>query len=517
MLKNQKEMWLRGGRAGKVARPILPKIIALAFLITWSVILILFADRQGNGFGPDVLNSIVPMFHLDAVKNGELIGYRYAWQPLSYELGAIIFQLTKTPTPIFLLPPIASAVSLALLLAIIWRDRASLKALAVSLVALLAVPEIVFSGLYYNATILGLPFAIGSLALLHSRPGTAMTLVASLLASVAILMRLDFILVCPALAVVAWQQDRTFERPIVLACGVLGFLGLAFLIGWLRPKEVIEIYQLASAEIAAKAHMGGWDLREKMGALSVLFSPLGWVLLLLGGPLVIYQALKRDPTTTIIWMVAMTPLMIPLLNSLTPKYGLPLAIFVPTFLVQCLSAIEARLSQGLRPWLLGLSALGTAALLFLSFSIAGKSPFVQIGTLASRQVGTHNGARSYGGYLWQIAYLHHRSETSPKQASADQIFRDFLDPNGPDLVVAGRESGGVGWRFLQLAFEQSGIHGEVVAPDQIRFDLNDRRLTLAQDVFADTIARLDRGRGIKFYDFRENGQNSPPDGWQRLQ
>ena len=130
---------------------------------------------------------------------------------------------------------------------------------------------------------------------------------------------------------------------------------------------------------------------------------------------------------------------------------------------------------------------------------------MQIGTHASRPVGTHDGARSYGGYLWQ-AVAHHLAPRSDNQLVADCIKRAFLSSSEPDIVVVGDESdfehGGIGWRYLQLGLEQIGIHGKVNAPHQVQFELNGRMLTLVSDLPPNTVTALNRGRGLDKYDLR---------------
>src|SRR5690242_968429 len=165
----------------------LQRLLLCAFFLINFIFLIIFCDR--NGYEGDDLNSIIPMFHLDAAKQGALEIYRYSWQPLSYELGAAIFRATKAPTAIFLLAPIACAVSLTLLLSIIWHNRASAREFTASLVTLLAIPEFWFSGLYYNSSVLGMLFSLGSIIMLRSGPSLWRTLIAGFLLSIAILMR----------------------------------------------------------------------------------------------------------------------------------------------------------------------------------------------------------------------------------------------------------------------------------------------------------------------------------------
>jgi hypothetical protein len=471
-------------------------LINLAFLCS-------FADR--DGYEGDDLNSIVPMFHLDAAKLGALEIYRYPWQPLSYETGAAIIEVASARA-VFLLSPVAATISLVLLLALGWHDSSSWRGLAVGLIVLLAVPEFWFSGLYYNSTIVGLPLALGSLALLRSQSRRVLVMLAGLSMGTAILMRLDFILICPAMALVA-GGGRSFRRPVIFAASILTVLVLAYLVGWIRPLEIIELQRTTAAEIAEKAHMPGWDLRTKALVFTVLLSPIGWAIILLGAPWVVRAALRQSATTTLLWTLALIPPVIPLLNPLSPKYVLPLAVFLPTFLRQCVLAIEAHLSESMGRWPFRIAAIVTVLLLFVSITPRRRSPFVELATFTSRPVDTHDGTRSYGGYLWQAAAVDRVAPRMDAQLAANQIMRDFFNPIGPDIVIVGAENfftrGAIGWRHLQLALEQAGVRGILKAPRRLQFDLNGRRLTLVRNIPSETAKEFDRGNGVGLVDLRE--------------
>ncbi len=389
------------GTARRLARDVPNSgLVLFAFFIVNLVFLIVFCDR--DGYEGDDLNSVVPMFHLDAAKQGALSIYRYAWQPLSYELGAALYRVTHWPDALFLLAPASAAVSLSLVLLMLWRDRKPAKLVA-SLVVMLAIPELWYSGLYFNSTVLGLPFALGALWLLRTRLSVSAAMLAGGLAGIAILMRLDFILACPALAVTAWSADRSFQRPFVLAAGVVTILITAALIGWLEPAHILQTYRESAGEIAAKSADPGWDLRTKLLVASVALSPFGWGLVLLGGPGVMLRAFRRDHVLFLAWAAAVAALALPVRGLLSVKYIIPLLMFAPFFLAAALTSIEPWTPKGLAGSLLPVATAASCLLLIFSFNLSGTAPYVRIGLHAARQVGTHDGLRSFGGYLWQVA------------------------------------------------------------------------------------------------------------------
>jgi len=481
-----------------------PGLLLFTFLILNLAFLIFFCDR--DGYEGDDLNSVVPMFHLDAAKQGALYIYRYAWQPLSYELGAAVYRVTHWPDAVFMLAPVCAAISHSLLLLMLWRDR-RLATLLASLVVLLAIPELWYSGLYFNSTVLGLPFALTALWLLRSRLSLPAAMLAGTLTGIAILMRLDFILACPALAVIAWSAGRSIGPPLVLALGVVGVLIAATLIGWLEPAQILLTYRESSAEIVAKSADPGWDLRTKLFVASVVLSPIGWGIVLLGGPDVVLRALRHDRIIFLAWAAAIAALAIPLRGLLSAKYVIPLLMFTPFFLASALSAIERRTPEGPRRFLLPAAVVASCFLLIFSFSLTGTAPYIHIGLQATRPVVTHDGFRSYGGYLWQMAAVDRYVPRLESQLAADCIISEIMR-GGPDIVVVGQESamlpGGIGWRHVQLGLERAGYQGTFVAPHQISFDVNGHRLTLLTQASQEAIAGFDRGRGVKLYDLRDS-------------
>jgi hypothetical protein len=495
---------MRAGDGQKVTRPVVNKILISAFVLVTSLFLIAFSNH--DDYNGDALNMIVPMFHLDDAKQGLLLIYRYYWQPLSYETGTAVFWATRSPTAVFLLAPVSGAITLLMLLLSAWRDRMSIGGFVASLIALFAIPEFWFSSLYFNSTILGLPFVLIAIAMLDARPGSYVCLLAGFLVSIAILMRLDFVLMCPALALVAWQRDRSLTRPFVLAFGVLIGLVLGYLLGWLDPVRALEVYHSAEAEIVEKASTPGWDLRTKLLALSVILSPMGWAILLIGGPMAVYHHIRRDPLRSCLWVLALLPLALPLVNLLTPKYALPLLSFAPPFLVECIQQIEAKIPARLQGWPLGLATVGSVFLLFVSFSFYGHPLRVEVGTLASRPIHTHSGFRSYGGYLWQAMEIGRPKMRSEELVAADELMSMILEPQGPDLVIVGGEDyfdrGGVAWRLLQLELERRGFRGEVIGSDQIRFNVNGRKLTLISEVDPSTVLRMEHEGQSHLIDLR---------------
>ncbi|MBT2187927.1 hypothetical protein [Sphingobium nicotianae] len=248
----------------------------------------------------------------------------------------------------------------------------------------------------------------------------------------------------------------------------------------------MRIQAMSTAEIRDKAHMPGWDLRMKISVLSIALSPAGW-LLLAGGGLVFIDGLRRRDWRAFAWVIAALPAIYPVLNILSPKYLLPA---VPFLLLLFVRAQELAMAWFAARWQ-ALSRAGLIAVTILpwlaSLSLVGHAPFLLPGLSPVRPVGTHDGARGYGGYVWQMI----RTDAAPLEAGnrpgAQALARDLASGATPRLLLLGGENlfepGGMGWRHLQLILERQGIHGVLVAPHVLNFDLGrGRRLILARDM-----------------------------------
>lgn len=487
------------------------RIVAFAVLLAAALLfLTAFSDR--DGYEGDDLNSILPMIHLDEAKHGDLLIYKYHWQPLAYELGAAVYRLTNKPDTIFLLAPIAGAIAMALLFLLTCRKLSSVAELINASVALLAVPELWFSGLYFNSTILALPFAVTSLLVLRwTPPGSAVW--SGVLLGIAALLRLDFILAAPIFLLMAWETTGKAKAALWFCFSLAALMLLAYVAGILDPREIAEIYRSSAKEIAEKSQAPGWDLRAKLGTISIMFSPLGWIILVVGGPLVLIESFRRDPKLFLARVAALMPLLLPIPNLLSAKYAIPLLMFAPGFLTMSLSRIETRLQPRLGNVPVAMGSLVSIGLIFVSVSLLGKPPYLVFGTLASRQIGTHDGPRSYGGYFWQIREIRFGDERTDNQSCASRILKDFLDNRPKRLLVVGDEGffdpGGAGWRDLQLELEDMGVHGKLTAPHRIAFARDGAELVLTRDLPTDIDKLFDNAVGeIKVYDRRASAMTN---------
>jgi hypothetical protein len=285
------------------------------------------------------------------------------------------------------------------------------------------------------------------------------------------------------LAVVAWMRSRVLLRPVVLAGAVVATLLLGWATGLIDPHALATIQSASTAEIRAKAHMPGWDMRMKLGVASISLSPIGWLLLIAGTALLLVRAFREKRWAVLLWVAGALPALYPLLNILSPKYMLPIAIFLPLLFVHGAAALvdwRAARDRGARQGLL----IAVAVLpIFVSLSFFGHAPFLEPGLSPHRLLPTHDGMRGYGGYVWQMAATDGSAAKLPAQKEAWALYDRFQA--GQSLVVVGNENyfdhGGVGWRHLQLRLERAGIRGTLIAPHMLRFTNGGASLLLADD------------------------------------
>ncbi|OJY71720.1 MAG: hypothetical protein BGP16_14120 [Sphingobium sp. 66-54] len=477
-----------------------PGALIILFLLANFAFLLRFADR--DGYEGDDLNSILPMAHLDAAKQGSLLIYRYAWQPLSYEAGAIIWRLFGTPNAVFLMAPAAGALALGLMLWWLYREGRSPTPFLMALIALVGIPELWYSALYYNSTVLGMPLLASALLLARGGGGIVHAAVAGLLTGFAILMRIDFILICPLLAMAAWPRGAGLTRPIAVAAGVVAVLIGAAAMGLLDFEEIVRIQALGAAEISAKSTMAGWDLRTKIFVLTVTLSPVGWLLLLIGLPCLLTTAARKRSWRALGWCATALPALYPLFSMLSPKYILPLAPFLLLLFVRTQEVVTEWLAGRWQPWLRGGLIAAATTPIILSVSPMGHAPFLMLGLTPLRPIGTHDGPRGYGGYLWQMIATDAQIERTAEQRAAAQLEQNLLTGTPRRMQILGGENyfdrGGIGWRHLQLALEKRDIHGTLIAPHTLLFDLGPgRRIVLAHAPLAMT-------EGYETIDLREN-------------
>ena len=448
-----------------------------------AVVLCVFADR--DGYEGDDLSSIVPMLDIEAALDGLIPIYRYDWQPLSYRLGAWLYDLSGQPEFIFLIAPIAIAIALGLL----YRAAAAIAAVPVPifLCLVLMTPEIVFTGLYFNAAAPAFACACGAMALAVGGTGAVWrsAAVGGLLAMAA-LFRLDFLLVAPALLVLFWWRCGRLAPSVIaglVACG----LGLAAVgSGLIRIDQLLETYRAATAELATRADEGGWDDFRKIMVATTVFSPLGWTVYPAALVYLAATASWRERGSGALLGLSLLPTLLPVPDLLSVKYMMPLFVVLPLAAAVAWRRLRDRLgSPTARRLLDGGLVAATLALLVAAVEVDNQSPYLRVAVSDARQIGTHDGFRSWGAYAAQVAQVDRLRAPDETQRLGWQLAETLEAVPGLTVVFVGSDdmfgAGAVGWRHARLRLAREGYPGEVVGRSLVRIAVGRSRLWLAGD------------------------------------
>jgi hypothetical protein len=457
------------------------------FVFGSACLLFFLADR--NGYEGDDLNSIAAMFQLDAGLRGDIAVYRYPWQPLGYWIGFTVFKLTGSPSAIFLLAPLAGTITLALLVVYMSKAAAQEHGIVLYAAILVLIPELWFSGLYYNTSILAMPLVVLAVLLLYECPSSSLALLAGALAGIAVCIRLDFLLACPMLTVIAWRQNKSIKTPSLVAIATCTVLALALAFRLVALEQIMADYRQAHAEMVERAQEYGWNRYTKTWVAMIVLHPAGWFLLMVGGFVAVLNYWRNDRYLTVVYGIAALPLLYPLPNLLSVKYLLPLMVFLPVFLLhsveQLTALLDKRFQHYVEPCIIAVAIMA----LVISIEPQSHAPFIRAAITDARQVGTHDGGRSFGAYLLQMLRVDRLVEVNYQQLAAEELLHFMQQQTGPDVVIAGQENyffnGATGWRHFQLLAERDGMHGEVVDPHLLRFTFGPRHLWVSASLEKD--------------------------------
>ncbi len=446
-----------------------------------ALVLCLLADL--DGYEGDDLNVVVPMLDLGAARDGLVALYRYDLQPLTYLLGTGLLAATGAPMTIFLVAPVSIAAALAWLFCAIRATHPVPVPIFACLVLL--TPEILFTGLYFNATAPAYACAAAALAAICClRDGWPRTAATGLAIAAAVLFRFDLVLIAPALATLMALRDGRV-RP-ALAAGVVAaaLWALAGLAGLFDLGGLIGTYRDATAEIAARAGEVGWDAYRRIAVATTLLSPLGWVLYPAGIVLLAATATPRERWRGAILAAACAPALLPMPGLLSVKYAMPLFVVLPLLAAAAwrrLDAVAASTARWRAPALIGTSV----ALLAVAPDIDRAPPYLGIAATDARQIGTHDGERSWGAYAMQMLRVDRLRPRTARERDAARLVEALEAHPGLAIVFVGRDSafgtGAVGWRHARLLLARAGHRGHVAGPGLVRVDVGASRLWLCED------------------------------------
>ena len=293
------------------------------------------------------------------------------------------------------------------------------------------------------------------------------------------MIRFDFILIAPFIFMFRYLFLKKISDVIV---GILIFcvgLYISIVAGLLVPEKILAVYDLAREEIILRSSEPGWDLRTKIFVATTVLSPIGWGVLIAA----IFWCFK----TKVAWkplalgVICLMPMLFSARNILTPKYMIPAFAVAPVLVVMLWSRVVTLWSAKFRDWLSLCLVIMTIGLLIFSIEPTNAPPFLKVSVTDNRQIGTHDGARSWGSYFWQFRRV--AATKSKEDELADELLKYFEKPGSLNVVLVGDEnffsSGGVAWRQLQLQLERKGFSGRVVEAGRIEFKVPSGTVTLS--------------------------------------
>lgn len=448
--------------------------------------LLVYSDK--DGYEGDDLNSVVPAIHLNEMRAGLIEGYKYDWQPLSYHLSSIAFKVTSLPESMFIIAPISIAISILFLFIIVRRSYGTKPLSFVCL--LLMFPEVIYTGLYYNSHAPACLLYILALFYLLKpnvkNPDRYKSVVIGALASLAILFRFDYILAMPIVVVLFYLRFGSLKNTIVLVFTSGLILILGTFLGVFSFLGLLEIYQTSSQEIADKASVGGWDGYTKMMALTVMLSPVGWFFFLTTTVWFIAKRKEKNCWRMLLIFLSILPMLYPLKDLLSVKYALPLLTWVFIFGAYLFKLIEERavsVYNKLQPFYLVTGLF----LLVVNINVDNAKPYFNLSFTPQRVITTHDGMRSWGGYLQQFIKIKSSNHNSEGYIQANAFLRDINANKNTTLVILGKqnvfESSSTGWRYMQLMLSgQPGFSSKVVGPKHIRIQIATNTVHLCESL-----------------------------------
>ena len=437
-------------RTNKIVTP----LVILTFFLIFGFI---FRVRECFEWDGEVI--LFGSSFLDQAKAGDINLYRYHWQALTYELFSILTSWPGGHNLARATPILFGATGLALL-AISMKRLSSDRLSGIAIIAIfLLIPELLFSLLYMNSSILGLPWMTGCLAILittnKDRPPAWRLALAGICLATACLFRGGFLLAVP---VTTWLVWRCFRAKRPLACFSLGFGGamfLAFAFDVFNPLEIAKIVLQHQVTVGGEADaIFYWTYKNSLCAGFSTLHVIAWL-----GVLVIsanwlwhhrrdYQAWPIIPAALLLFY--------PMNSLASPKYLLPALCFIPLLLAWGLSNLPTKHYEKVA--LIGVLCAVLSQLVPLAPSRA--APFLCLDWSGEQDIQTHDGPRSYAGYLY--SYNRMKQNQFP-EGQAAKLLLAKLEASENKYILLGRRIQAITigplFGFLPLLIAEKG--GEI--------------------------------------------------------
>ena len=451
----------------------------LAAIVAIGAVLAAFALAFGDrhGFEGDDVVMLFGIGNFDRV--GPLDVYRYPWQPLAYELLALLARGLDSAFALMPIGNLAGVAGLVLLLALLARVLEGIpRAVGVAALLTLCVPELMTTALYFNSTALALPFFTGSLLVLNGvprapRPWPA-AVAAGALASCACLVRLDFAAALPfAMAMACLWGGPRWRAALTAWCIGSATAALLFL-AWKPGLPGAALAILNNYQAGEFADPGHYLLRTLVATRGPAIVVV--VLLAMG-----YRRLRRRSGSApglrpgrslALAALSLAPTLAPLPHLYSGKYLVPFLACALVLVAHAFAQAWHAASADERAWRDTMARpVQFSWLLLLATLVVGVPATAgSVGSMLTsafarpRQIGTHDGPRSLGAYLAAARAIRHGQDRPPYVAFYGELAA-LVDACGSDVAVV-MPSGppyavdAWSWSFLPVYLQQRGWHLE---------------------------------------------------------
>lgn len=423
------------------------------------------------------------MLNLDAALAGDLLIYRYEWQPLSYQWGGFLVKVFGTPQVLFYLHTIY--ITLALSIIIFQCCRKFNTPFHIAIVILLFTPELFFTALYYNSSAPAFLCAVIAFSIAIENQSAFRAITIGLLCAIAVFQRLDFLLIMPCIFMVYIITHKNIKFTMVGLASFILIASIIFLSGIVTVDAIIDGYVSAKLEIIEKQNTGGWDRYAKNMVTSVVFSPVGWIYFS-ASIIILTKKMSVDQRKTAFFLlISFLPTLAVVPDLLSVKYLLPAFVIFPFFAAYAWTMFRTVLNGRQFRFFSIMIIVSTFIHLIVSLEPTTKTPYINVTVSDARKIGTHDGPRSWGGYVSQLLKVK-KNRSNNESFVVGKLLTDTLLSGGVEkLYYVGDQSyfseGAAGWRYAYLMLAVEGYHGELVESGVVRFMIGQSEFWLFDD------------------------------------
>lgn len=455
----------------------------VSHLLTFALVL-LFAICLVNLNGGDwdgVQIMLGSMFPAEAAK-GYIVHYREAWQPLTYAILRLVYKATQNVQICMFLPAVFGTVGITFLLAAMRKVTCGRVHLLFLVGILLLIPELLFGAIYMNSTVFGYAFACAALWCVVDdwmgsrvpRPGWTRQFLGGGLLALAALCRFDFLLAYPMFLFLLLRARSTclWKKSFAFTVGSVAVCGLACLSGVLDFRGLIETF---TSHVGSTTD-GGWFAYPPVAKVLLTIigaNILAWMTAGAGLLHVMRQSVCKRRWFDLGGLVALAALAYPVKSISSPKYLIPLLMFMALFLAWTL---ERMMSTGrLRsPLLSGVMFGGVMLACFLPIH-PSRNRDAMVRWTSQTWRGTDDGPRSFWGYMFALRELSHKT--------ANLEWLESLMAGPGDLVLVAPFDGWIANGSISqpilfyLAYHCRDVE---IGPDYLWGQRDDKRILLTE-------------------------------------